>query len=266
MKSPWVIRLEQEIENSDSAISQHLTSMLSGIKKYSLENILKNAVSHKQYDIYHSTTIEGYTITPQEVEAVLLGAGPSGKLSSEKLRNKMAIIGHAQAFEYIIAKIKEDYDKPEISQDLIAEIYFRLFNPSVDAGIIDRFDLIGFRNVRVYIRNSRYVPPSFEKVVDLMKSFLCWINRIKNPIIKSVLAHYFFVTIHPYPDGNGRCGRLLMNYLLGASGYNWCTITKDERDRYFQILQEGQINSDIIPFANFILSLLSIGVSLDQKS
>ncbi len=257
MKSPWVFRLEQEIKNFDKAISHRLTSMLSSIKKYSLENILKNAVLHKQYDIYHSTTIEGYTITPQEVEAVLLGAGPAGDLSSEKLRNKMAIIGHARAFEYIITKIKEDYDKPEISHDLVAEVYFRLFKPSVDAGIIDRFDLIGFRNVKVYIRNSRYVPPPFEKVDDLMESFLYWINRIKEPIIKSILAHYFFVTIHPYPDGNGRCGRLLMNYLLGASGCSWCTITKDERDRYFQTLQEGQINSDIIPFANFILSLFT---------
>ena len=169
----------------------------------------------------------------------------------------MAIIGHAHAFEYVIAKLKEDYNKPKISQDLVAEIYFRLFKPSVDAGIIDRFDLVGFRNTKVYIRNSRYVPPSFEKVPDLMESFLYGIDRIKNPIIKSILAHYFFVTIHPYPDGNGRCGRLLMNYLLGASGYNWCTITKDKRERYFQTLQEGQINSDIIPFVDFILSLLN---------
>ncbi len=91
-----------------------------------------------------------------------------------------------------------------------------------------------------------------------MESFLYGINRIKNHIIKSILAHYFFVTVHPYPDGNGRCGRLLMNYLLGASGYNWCTITKDKRERYFQTLQEGQINSDIIPFVDFILSLLKI--------
>lgn len=256
MNPPWVIRLEQEMENFNKVISREFKSEILAIKRFSLKEIMERAISQKKYDIYHSTTIEGYSITPQEVEAVLLGTGPKGKESFEKLKNKMAIIGHSGAFEYIIAKIRQDFGKPKLSQDLISETYFQLFKPSVDAKIIDRFDLIGFRKVKVFIRNSRYVPASFEKVLDLMKAFIAHTNNIENPIIKAILAHYFFVTIHPYIDGNGRCGRLLMNYLLGASGYHWITITMEKRTDYFQSLQKGQINSNIMPFTKFILSLL----------
>ena len=169
----------------------------------------------------------------------------------------MAIIGHSHAFDYIIKQIAQDYEKGKISEDLISEIYFRLFRPSVDAKIIDRFDLVGYRRIKVYIRNSRHVPPSFEKVPDLMKEYIQLINGMENNLIKAILAHYFFVTIHPYPDGNGRCARILMNYILGASGYHWGTITRERRDEYFRTLQKGQLDSNILPFAKFILSFLS---------
>ena len=257
MNPPWVTRLEQEIKSFDEIISRELQPQLLAVKKSSLKEILKRAISQKKYDIYHSTTIEGYNITPQEVEAALLGTELNDKKSFEKLKNKMAIVGHSHAFEYIIDRIKHDFGKTGVSKELISESYFRLFKPSVDVNIIDRYDLIGFRKVKVYIRNSRYVPPSYEKVQDLIKSFIVFIERIENSIIKAILTHYFFVTIHPYVDGNGRCGRLLMNYVLCTSGYHWITITKDKRDKYFQALQNGQLGSNIIPFSKFILSILT---------
>jgi Fic family protein len=257
MKPPWVIRFEEEVVSFSELISSKFKSKIQGIKKYPLDTILKRAVAQKKYDIYHSTTIEGYMITPEEVEAVILGdKEKEGSKSFEKLRNKMSIIGHSQAFEYVISRIKKDFGKAKISEDLISEIYFQLFKPSVDVKIIDRFDLIGYRKSKVYIRGSRYVPPSFEKVSDLMKSFVAIINGIDNDFEKAVLAHYFFVTIHPYLDGNGRCCRLLMNYLLAASKYPWITITNEKRNLYFQALQNGQLDTNILPFAEFILNLV----------
>lgn len=168
----------------------------------------------------------------------------------------MAIIGHSQAFDYVIGRIKKDFNKAMLSGDFIEEIYFKLFKPSVDAKIIDGFDLVGYRDTKVYLHNSRYVPPAAEKVSDLMKSFISTISQIDNLLAKAILAHYYFVTIHPYPDGNGRCGRLIMNYFLAASGYPWITITAEKRNQYFQALQEGQLNSNILPFARFIVSFL----------
>lgn len=257
MNPPWVTRIEQEIKTFDKLISRELRPQLLAIEKFPIKEILKRAISQKKYDIYHSTAIEGYSITPQEVEAALMGVESGNKQSFEKLKNKMAIIGHSHAFEYIISRLRKDFGKPTVSKELISETHFQLFKPSVDANIIDRYDLIGFRSVKVYIRNSRYVPPSYEKIQDLMESFITLINNIENPIVKAILAHYSFVTIHPYTDGNGRCGRLLMNYILGASGYHWITITRDKRDEYFQSLQKGQIGSNIMPFAGFIFSMFT---------
>ncbi|MDA2922398.1 Fic family protein [Patescibacteria group bacterium AH-259-L07] len=65
-----------------------------------------------------------------------------------------------------------------------------------------------------------------------------------------------FVTIHPYPDGNGRTARLFMNYVLLCSGYSWITITVEERIKYFKALEQGQVKNNIIPFADMIIKKL----------
>lgn len=256
MLQPWISKLEEEMREYNEKIVHKEFSKLRLIKKFPKEQILKRAISHKKYDIYHSTTIEGYEITPEEVEAIIFGKKHKEKEPFNKLRNRMAVMGHAQAFEYVIKMIKKDFGRAKITEDLISEIYFKLFKPSVDAKIIDRFDLVGYRKIKVFIRGCRYVPPASEKVQDLMKAFISHVNEMQDSIIKAILAHYFFATIHPYPDGNGRCARLLMNYLLAASGYPWVTIPVAKRDAYFQSLQKGQLESEIIPFAKFILSFL----------
>lgn len=257
MKSPWVLKLEEEIRYFEKNIMQEYGSMFRTLNKYSKNKIIKSAVAHKKYDIYHSTTIEGYAITPDEVEAVISGRGCGDRESAEQLKNKMAIIGHSEAFEYVMDRIKADFSKPRISEELITEIYFRLFKPSVDAGMINKFDLMGYRNVKVFIRKSRFVPPSYEKVPELMSAFTSSMNKVENNILRAILAHYFFVSIHPYPDGNGRCARLLMNYLLAATGLHWITITADKKTDYFQALQSGQIDGNILPFAKFIANYLN---------
>lgn len=254
-KNAWIIRQEEELKSFSGIIGDTLKEEIGSIKRHPLEKILERAIAQKKYDVYHSTTIEGYRITPEEVEAVILGKSLKDE-SLEKMRNKMAILGHAQAFDFVLKCIQKDFKKARITEDLITDIYFQLFRPSVDAKIIDRFDLLGYRRLKVYIRGSRYVPPSFEKVPGLMDSFTLSLNKTEDALVKAILSHYYFVTIHPYQDGNGRCGRLLMNYCLAASGYLWVTITADKRDAYFKTLQEGQLRGNILPFAKFILSLL----------
>ncbi|MDI6731696.1 MAG: Fic family protein [Candidatus Margulisbacteria bacterium] len=256
MSLPWVAKLEHEIEDYAKKINEIYSKEIKNIKGNQLPSVLKLAEENKQYDIYNSTTIEGYHITPEEVSAVISGKGKIGGNDPERIKNKMAIIGHEQAFKFIISQIKHDFKGPIISEALIMDIFSNLFEPSVEAKILSRFELVGYRKVPVYIRRSRYVPPSFTKVPDLMGCFASHINDISNAIVKSVLAHYFLVTIHPYPDGNGRCARLLMNYVLASSGYHWITVPANTRDEYFGTLQKGQVDGDILPFADFIIRLM----------
>lgn len=168
----------------------------------------------------------------------------------------MAIVGYSEAFDFILEKVQDGFGKPQVSEKLIKDTYYNLFKPSVDADIIDIVSLTTYRNIAAFIRGTTYVPSSWEKLPDLMPSFTRSVNEIKNPVIRAILAHYFFVAIHPYNDGNGRTARLLMNYTLLSAGYSWITIRADQRSEYFGALNEGTVDGNILPFGEFILTML----------
>lgn len=256
---PWVIRQEDQFRAFEAALEKQLKGKTTRIKKHSLKELLASAREHKKYDTYHSTTLEGYQITPEEVEALLSGASPdeeSGGDYFEKLRNRMAIVGYSEDFDFILGKVESDFRKPQISDKLIRDSFYNLFKPSVEAEVADRLSLTTYRNIPAYIRGTTYVPPSWEKLPDLMPSYSELVDEIENPVIKAILAHYFFVAIHPYIDGNGRTSRLLMNYVLLSSGYSWVTIRAQQRAEYFGALNKGTADDDIIPFGEFIVDML----------
>lgn len=261
LSPPWVIRQEDQAKEFEDVLTSHLKQKIARIKKQPLAQLLKQAKQHKKYDTYHSTSLEGYRITPEDVDALLSGKPPEdvkeeGTEYFEKLKNQMAIIGYSEAFDFILGKAETDFKRPHITEDFIKDTYFNLFKPSADAGLVDYYSLTPYRKMPVYIRGTRYAPPSYEKLPELMASYERLVNEVKNPVVRAILAHYFFVTIHPYLDGNGRTGRLLMNYYFLSSGYSWVTIRTEQRVRYFEALTKAQLDGDIITFGEFILEML----------
>jgi Fic family protein len=67
-----------------------------------------------------------------------------------------------------------------------------------------------------------------------------------------VLGHWLFGYIHPYPDGNGRMARFLMNVLLASGGYPWTVVRVEDRAEYLRALDRASIDLDARPFAAFI--------------
>jgi len=272
LSPPWVIRQEQQANEFEDTLNKHLRTKIARIKKQPLAQLLKQAREHKKYDTYHSTSLEGYRITPEDVDVLLSGRAPKeekgeGADHLEKLKNRMAIVGYSEAFDFILAGAKEDFGKPHITEDFIKDTYSKLFKPSTDAGIVDYYSLTAYRTMPVYIRGTRYAPPSYEKLPELMTSYVQLVNEINNPVVRAILAHYFFVTIHPYLDGNGRTGRLLMNHLLLSAGYSWVTIKNEQRGEYFEALAKAQLDEGILPFGEFILAILrEASKSTGQKS
>jgi Fic family protein len=65
-----------------------------------------------------------------------------------------------------------------------------------------------------------------------------------------------FVYIHPYPDGNGRMGRFLMNLMTASGGYQWTIIPVDRRSDYMAALESASVDQDIKPFTIFLAGLL----------
>jgi Fic family protein len=79
-------------------------------------------------------------------------------------------------------------------------------------------------------------------------------SQEKNPAVRIVLGHFFFVYIHPYPDGNGRIGRFLMNVMFAAGHYPWTIIPVERRNKYMGALEQASVEQNIVPFSQFIAS------------
>ncbi len=78
------------------------------------------------------------------------------------------------------------------------------------------------------------------------------LEREPEASVRAVLGHWMFGYIHPYPDGNGRMARFLMNAMLASGGYPWTVIEVGDRTAYLSALDRASIEMDIQPFAKFI--------------
>jgi hypothetical protein len=105
----------------------------------------------------------------------------------------------------------------------------------------------------VFLRGSRYVPPRWEAVRDAMLAFFDLLEKEPEASVRAVLGHWLFGYIHPYPDGNGRMARFLMNAMLASGGYPWTVIRIRDRKPYLSALDQASTGIDIHPFATFIV-------------
>ena len=135
--------------------------------------------------------------------------------------------------------------------------YREMFQPSITAGLLKPTDLAGYRNNPVFIRQSKHVPPRSQIVGELMTEFFELLSKEKNSAVRVVLGHFVFVYIHPYPDGNGRIGRFLMNVMLAAGSHPWTIIPVNKRHDYMEALEQASVNQNIVPFCQFIAGCIS---------
>ncbi len=211
-------------------------------------------------DAYHSLSIEGYRVSPELIERVRSGAwDPEKSDEDRKNRDALAARGYYDAFQSVkasVEKILGGRSAGEVAHSDHTDWYRRLFGPSVTAGIIEGIDLAGYRSGPVYIRRSMHVPPPREAVRECMPALFELLDREAEASVRVVLGHFVFVYIHPYPDGNGRMGRFLMNVMLASGGYPWTIIPLERRDEYMDALESASVKQKIKPFAEFVGGLL----------
>jgi hypothetical protein len=207
-------------------------------------------------DAYNSLSIEGYRVSAELIERVRRGDwNPRSSDADKTEANALAARGYYQAFQSVkntIGKILNGAELVGIVKREYQGWYREMFMPAVNAGILKVDQLAGYRNCPVYLRGSRYVPPSANAVPDCMEAFLDLLAQETDAAVRAVLGHFIFVYIHPYSDGNGRMGRFLMNALFASGGYPWTVIRQARRDQYLSALEEASTNQDIAPFARFV--------------
>src|SRR6267154_1885160 len=208
-------------------------------------------------DAYHSLSIEGYSVNPALVEKVRQGDwDPQHDAGDRRNRDALAARGYWQAFQLVkkeVEKVIAGENPAALARAAHNDWYRELFQPSVTAGLIEAGSLAGYRNIPVYLRGSRYVPPRWEAVRDAMPAFFDLVEKEPEPSVRAVLGHWLFGYLHPYPDGNGRMARFLMNIMLASGGYPWTVIRIRDRKPYLSALDRASIEMDIHPFTAFIV-------------
>lgn len=212
--------------------------------KANLENRYESFVSLFTYD---STNIEGNTLTLQETSQLLF----ENITPRRSLREINEVINHKKAFDFILK------NKKDISKDLILQLHKLVVQSTLKPELESQIGK--YRTLQVYIRGTNWLPPKPEEVPREMGSLLSWYSKNKKVLHPLILAAYFhsaFETIHPFVDGNGRIGRLLMNLILHMHKYPMINIPNHKRHIYYKALEDSQLKGDLEGLVKFLFDLL----------
>jgi Fic family protein len=102
----------------------------------------------------------------------------------------------------------------------------------------------------------RHIPPAHPKLRDLLIGLERFAESPVAPLTRAAVVHMEFVTIHPFFDGNGRLGRLLLNLELLRAGFPWVTVRADERRAFFAAIERAQVDGDTRDYAACIEQLV----------
>lgn len=202
---------------------------------------------------YNSNAIEGNSLTLKETFLVINeGVTVKGKPLKDHLEAK----DHHAALEYLYDLIDKD-KKHTISERLIRNLH-QIIIQEADKEWAGRY-----RNARVIISGAKHTPPNALQVTQKMQNLINWLNSQKNKtniIELAALLHHKLVYIHPFFDGNGRTARLSMNLLLMQAGYPLVIILKNDRKKYYDVLDKAD-NGEYEPLIKFVAQ--SVERSLD---
>ena len=192
---------------------------------------------------YNSNAIEGTTLSLKETKLIIEhGLTIKGKTLKEHFEAK----NHKDAILFVEELVKKR--RFSVSQLLIRQIH-QLVMKEIDDEWAGKY-----REVRVEITGTKFVPPDPTIVSVKMRQFERWFrdkNNKSNLIDRAALAHFKLVEIHPFLDGNGRTARLIMNLILMNQGYPPTVILKNDRMKYYDCLDMGH-KGEWEPFVNFI--------------
>lgn len=169
---------------------------------------------------YNSNAIEGSTLTLQETALALEGV----TVDQKPLKEHLEAVGHRDAFLYVQSLVKEGVP---VSERMILSIHALV--------LMDRPEDKGrYRRIPVRISGAKHQPPQPYLVPVQMERLIADLQHNRQHIIEAAARfHLDFEGIHPFIDGNGRTGRLVLNLMLMQAGYPPIDIKFTDRRAYY---------------------------------
>lgn len=230
---------------------------------------LKAMAENLTYDIVYSSEIEGIRLNVDDVRSSI-----ARKLGIENI--KQTVPSHyVDSVVAVMLDAVNNYDQT-LTKEKICAWQAAFFPTGFSEG--SQIEVGRYRTNEEHIVSGifgrekiHYIAPSPKRIDEEMAQFLDWFNRQENvnSVIRSAIAHFWFVSIHPFEDGNGRLARILSDMLLARADkskfrfYNISSQINKDKKHYYNILESAQHgDGDITEWIYWYAKTLS--VALDE--
>lgn len=193
---------------------------------------------------YNSNAIEGNTLTLRETDLVLRGL----TIDQKPLKDHMEAVGHKEAFDYVKELVKEN---APLTERIIKQIhYLVLADKKDDRGV--------YRRIPVHIMGAHHEPVQPYLIEPRMEQLLNdYAASDQHIVTKLARFHIEFESIHPFIDGNGRTGRLLVNLELMKAGYPPIDIKFTDRIAYYNAFDQYHLKHDLSAMENLFAGYIN---------
>ena len=194
--------------------------------------------------VYNSNAIENSTLTLEDTERILLAVEISRHMDLREVHEaqNLARVGH-----YIRTQHAES-----MSLELLRLLH-KMLLANIDDAIAGRF-----RSAGEYVRVGTHIAPAPEKIESLLTDLLVRYasDLSAHPVERLARAHLDFEHIHPFVDGNGRIGRVVLNYFLHQQGFPPVIVRTKGKEKYYAMLRSYDTSGDVKPFERHLATLM----------
>jgi Fic family protein len=247
---------EKQVPESVLAAKQGIIREKKRKHPHVLREIMDNPDIRDQFYLsltYHSNRIEGSTLSEGETAAIMF---QNAALPNKNMVEQLEVKNHQAALGYLFEYIGE---KKQINETLIMRLHGILLNAI-------RSDAGGYRNHGVRITGSNIPTANYVKVPDLMKALMANVKEDAKDVVRHIASvHARFEAVHPFSDGNGRIGRLLMHAMALRENLPPAVILQENRRLYINYLNTAQTKDDLTLLEDFTCDAILAGYNIVER-
>jgi Fic family protein len=222
-----------------------------------VNEILNNPDIRDQFILkltYHSNSIEGSTLTEPDTAAILFD---NTAVPNKSLIEQLEAKNHQTALNYLFDHVAK---KEKINENLVLKLHGILMNGiHPNAGI--------YRNHAVRITGVNLPTANYMSIPKLIPEAMARIDlKTKDIIALSASIHGEIEQIHPFSDGNGRVGRLLMNAMLLNTNFAPAIIRQEQKQLYYTYLYKAQTKKDRSQLEDFLCEAVMNGFKILERT